>query len=132
MLLNDQLLCLTAGTCGHRLRTNKSSTHETQITPPSVPVPLNGKDNSHVEGLWNRSVVDIVPNPSVSNSENHRGRIQEMSAAGPKKRTAGVLRDVLVVEDKGMFNVAFFRVNGCHADDLNTGTKVATGRNVFI
>lgn len=36
-----------------------------------------------------------------------------------KRRTVGILRDVLVVEDKGMFNVAFFRVNGRHADDLN-------------
>lgn len=44
----------------------------------------------------------------------------------------GILRDVLVVEDKGMFNVAFFRVNGRHADDLNAGAIVASGWNVFI
>lgn len=55
-----------------------------------------------------------------------------MPGTGPKKATVAVLRDVLVVEDKGMFNVAFFRVNGRHADDLNTGAVVATGWNVFI
>lgn len=55
-----------------------------------------------------------------------------MSVTGVKRRTVGVLRDIFVVEDKGMFNVAFFRVNGRHADDLNTRAKVAPGWDVFI
>lgn len=62
----------------------------------------------------------------------HRGRIQGVSVTETKRRTVGILRNVLVVEDKGMFNVAFFRVNGCHADDLNAGAVVASGWNVFI
>lgn len=69
---------------------------------------------------------------TVRTTGEHRGRAQGMPGTGPKKATVAVLRDVLVVEDKGMFNVAFFRVNGRHADDLNTGAVVATGWNVFI
>lgn len=49
-----------------------------------------------------------------------------------KKETGGVLRDVLVIEDEGMFNVAFLRVNRCHPDNLHSRAEVPTGWNVFI
>lgn len=49
-----------------------------------------------------------------------------------KKETGGVLRDILVIEDEGVFNVAFLRVNGCHSDNLNSRAEVPSGWNVFI
>ena len=49
-----------------------------------------------------------------------------------KKETGGVLRDILVIEDEGIFNVAFLTVNRCHSDNLHSGAEVPAGWNVFI
>ena len=49
-----------------------------------------------------------------------------------KKETGGVLRDILVIEDESIFNVAFLTVNRCHSDNLHSRAEVPAGWNVFI
>lgn len=49
-----------------------------------------------------------------------------------KKETGGVLRDILVIEDEGIFDVAFLTVNRRHPDNLHSGAEVPAGWNVFI
>lgn len=78
---------------------------------------------------------DNVKFSSFSNSEQineHKSKMSEASVTEKKKVTGGVLRDILVIEDEGMFNVAFLRINGCHSDNLNSRAEVPTGWNVFI
>lgn len=75
---------------------------------------------------------DDVKFSNFSNSEQineHKAGVRHQS---PEKETGGVLRHILVIENVGMFNVAFLRVNGCHSDHLDSRAEISTGWNVFI